>query len=62
MAGMVTNYMENHKTHFIRGATPTRIDKLPDEKLQVTYQLSGKVMVLPLIQNILIQRWMYMIQ
>uniref|UniRef100_A0A8C2VYT9 Thioredoxin reductase 2 n=1 Tax=Chinchilla lanigera TaxID=34839 RepID=A0A8C2VYT9_CHILA len=44
MSSLVTEHMESHGTQFLRGCTPSRIRKLPDGQLQVTWEdrLSGK--------------------
>jgi thioredoxin/glutathione reductase (selenoprotein) len=41
-ANKVVDYMEAHGTHFIREATPTRIDK-KDDKLVVTFNQKGEL-------------------
>jgi len=41
MANMVVDYMEAHGTAFIRGAQPSKIEKLESGKLQVTFASSA---------------------
>lgn len=36
MANRIATYMENHKTKFIRGATPSKLEKLDGEDGQIT--------------------------
>lgn len=40
MANRIGTYMENHKTKFIKGATPSKLEKLDgdDGPITVTYQ------------------------
>ncbi|KAM6165124.1 thioredoxin reductase 2, mitochondrial isoform 2-T2 [Erethizon dorsatum] len=44
MSSLVTDHMESHGTRFLRGCTPSRVRKLPDGQLQVTWEdgISGK--------------------
>lgn len=44
MSSLVTEHMESHGTRFLRGCIPSRIRKLPDGQLQVTWEdgISGK--------------------
>ncbi|XP_037679524.1 thioredoxin reductase 2, mitochondrial isoform X2 [Choloepus didactylus] len=37
MASLVTEHMETHGTRFLRGCTPSRLQKLPDGRLRVTW-------------------------
>lgn len=38
MAGKIVDYMEAHGIKFIREAIPTKLEKLPDGRIEVTYQ------------------------
>lgn len=38
MASLVTDHMASHGTQFLRGCTPSRVAKLPDGRLQVTWE------------------------
>ncbi|XP_075391066.1 thioredoxin reductase 2, mitochondrial isoform X2 [Tenrec ecaudatus] len=38
MASLVTGHMASHGIHFLRGCTPLRVGRLPDGRLQVTWQ------------------------
>jgi len=40
MADRVTKYMADHKTKFIKPATPTKIEKLEERKFKVTWQFA----------------------
>ncbi|KAF5916859.1 hypothetical protein HPG69_018443, partial [Diceros bicornis minor] len=44
MSSLVTEYMASHGTQFLRGCTPSRVGRLPDGQLQVTWEdlTSGK--------------------
>ncbi|KAM4827499.1 thioredoxin reductase 2, mitochondrial isoform 2-T2 [Thomomys bottae] len=44
MASLVTEYMESHGTHILKGCIPSRVQRLPDGQLQATWQdrTSGK--------------------
>ncbi|XP_069850459.1 thioredoxin reductase 2, mitochondrial isoform X1 [Dipodomys merriami] len=44
MASLVTEHMESHGTRFLKGCIPTHIQRLPDGKLQATWEdrISGK--------------------
>uniref|UniRef100_A0A5F5PV14 thioredoxin-disulfide reductase (NADPH) n=1 Tax=Equus caballus TaxID=9796 RepID=A0A5F5PV14_HORSE len=44
MSSLVTEYMASHGTRFLRGCTPSRVGRLPDGQLQVTWEdlASGK--------------------
>ncbi|KAM5262398.1 thioredoxin reductase 2, mitochondrial isoform 2-T2 [Ctenodactylus gundi] len=44
MSSLVTEHMESHGTRFLRGCIPSRIQRLPDGQLQVTWEdcASGK--------------------
>lgn len=38
MSSLVTEYMESHGTHFLRGCTPSRVRRLPNNQLEVTWE------------------------
>lgn len=38
MSSLVTEHMASHGTQFLRGCTPSRVKKLPDGQLQVTWK------------------------
>ncbi|XP_077016478.1 thioredoxin reductase 2, mitochondrial isoform X3 [Tamandua tetradactyla] len=41
MAALVTEHMASHGTRFLRGCTPSHVRKLPDGRLQVTWEDLG---------------------
>ncbi|XP_055976320.1 thioredoxin reductase 2, mitochondrial isoform X1 [Sorex fumeus] len=44
MSSLVTEYMESHGTHFLRGCIPSKVTRLPSGQLEVTWEdrASGK--------------------
>ncbi|XP_023618967.1 thioredoxin reductase 2, mitochondrial isoform X2 [Myotis lucifugus] len=38
MSALVTDYMASHGTRFLKGCTPLRVKRLPDNQLQVTWK------------------------